>query len=367
MYKRQVYVLLQTPAGFLTDRFGPKMLLTVGCFLCCLGCYIFANATTFIIAEIGRLLMGGSLAFAFVGMVYITAMMLPSNIFTLMIGLAETLALIGVVASEMYLVHTLEILGWRIFITQCSIAAFILGCLCWFFFPSRAVMHDGVAQDALHIGDVFKQFCDLIFLPVAWANGAYAGLMFSVVTTFHGLWAHPFLMQAYHMPAEMATEFSSMMLIGAAIGFPFYGCLGGYLKNTQGCMALSAFLSGWLLLFILSVNDMPLILLAFCMISLGFCCASYVLCFAISHNIVTAGAKSTSIGFTNTLAVITAPLMQPFVGLLLEYITDADTVIQVQDYNLIDYQLALGVIVIGCFSAAVLACFLPSANRHAIE
>ena len=108
---------------------------------------------------------------------------------------------------------------------------------------------------------------------------------------------------------------------------------------------------------------MPVILLVVSLFVIGFFCAAYVLCFSICHNIVAAGAKSTSIGFTNTLAVMTAPLMQPFVGALLEWITDSP----IDSYAVLDYQLALGFIIIGVFVAAILGLFLPSTKRNLSE
>lgn len=358
-----VYVLLQTPAGFLTDRFGPKSLLAFGCFLCSFGCFLFASAHTFLYAEIGRLLMGGSLSFAFVGMVYITATMLPSNIFSLMIGLAEMLAISGVVISEIYLAHTLNVVGWRSFIFYCGFVAILLGILSWMFFPSHRSTVSDIAQDVLSYKQVFKQFIGILKNPVAWANGIYAGLMFAVLTTFHGLWAQPFLITAYHMGAEQATGFSAMLLLGAGIGFPFFGWLGAHIKQTRYLMSSSALLVAVLLTFILSITNMPLLLLSISLFMTGFFCTTYVLCYSICHNIVAAGAKSTSIGFTNTLAVMTAPLTQPFVGELLEWITDTP----VDDYTVLDYQLALGFIVVGLLVATILGLFLPSTRRKLSE
>ena len=358
-----VYVLLQTPAGFLTDRFGPRILLAFGCLLCSVGCFLFSSAHTFLYAEIGRLLMGGSLSFAFVGMVYITATMLPSNLFSLMLGLAEMLAIAGVVISEIFLAHTLNIIGWRNFIFQCGLVAIILGILSWVFFPSRKSIAGNVAQDLMSYRQVFEQFIAILKNPVAWANGIYAGMMFAVLTTFHGLWAQPFLVTAYHMGAEQATGFSAMMLLGAGIGFPLFGWMGGNVRQTHYLMSMSAFFVGIFLTFAVSLVNMPLIFLAICLFMVGFFSAAYVLCFSICHNIVAAGAKSTSIGFTNTLAVMTAPLTQPFVGALLEWITDST----VDNYAVLDYQLALGFIIIGAFVAAILALFLPSTRRNLSE
>ena len=69
-------------------------------------------------------------------------------------------------------------------------------------------------------------------------------------------------------------------------------------------------------------------------------------------------SKSTSIGFTNTLAVITAPMMQPLVGYLLDVISGTSS-----SHTLLDFQLALGVLPLCLLVGSILACFLPSAKN----
>lgn len=355
-----IYVLLQTPAGFLTDRYGPRRLLSYGSVVCCIGCFVFSHSNVFVQAEIGRLLMGGGLSFAFVGMVYITATVLPSSMFSLMIGVAETLAILGTLISELYLSSYIDIIGWRMFINFAAVVSLVLGLLCLFLIPSK---NDGsedndVAKDILSFKDVFEQFIDLLKKPVAWANGLYAGFMFAVLTTFHGLWAQPFLIEAYGLSVYDSGHFCSLMLVGASIGFPLAGWLGGKLRETKYLLVFAAIAEAITLLAILSFTSIPHYVLAILLILAGFFTGAYILCYSISHNIVGAGSKSTSIGFTNTLAVVTAPLMQPFVGYLLDHIAGGSK------YTIIDFQLALGIMPLCLVVAAILACFLPTANKN---
>ncbi len=62
------YVIMQIPTGILADRLGPRMLLTLGALVTGLGTYVFATATIVLWAELGRLLIGGGVAVAFVCM-----------------------------------------------------------------------------------------------------------------------------------------------------------------------------------------------------------------------------------------------------------------------------------------------------------
>ena len=86
---------------------------------------------------------------------------------------------------------------------------------------------------------------------------------------------------------------------------------------------------------------------------MGLCCGAYMLAYTIANELAPAGSLSTCTGFTNMLAVITTPLLQPLVGYLL------DTFNQSGVYTIADYQKALLAIPISLFLASILVCFLP--------
>ena len=79
-----------------------------------------------------------------------------------------------------------------------------------------------------------------------------------------------------------------------------------------------------------------------------------MLAFSIANELAPKEALSTCTGFTNTLAMLTAPLLQPTVGYLLDNINPH----QLQ-YQLNDYQWALTTIPAGLLIASFLVFFLP--------
>ena len=62
------YVAMQIPTGVIADRWGPRRLLTLGAAVAALGTAIFAMAPDISWASFGRLLIGASVAVAFVSM-----------------------------------------------------------------------------------------------------------------------------------------------------------------------------------------------------------------------------------------------------------------------------------------------------------
>ena len=61
------YVAMQVPTGLLADRWGPRKLLAMGACIASFGGAVFAMAPDVWWASVGRLLVGGAVAVAFVG------------------------------------------------------------------------------------------------------------------------------------------------------------------------------------------------------------------------------------------------------------------------------------------------------------
>ena len=67
------YVAMQIPTGILVDTWGARRLLASGAMVAAAGSLVFATATDMFWAGTGRLLIGGSVAVAWVGMELFTS------------------------------------------------------------------------------------------------------------------------------------------------------------------------------------------------------------------------------------------------------------------------------------------------------
>ena len=103
-----VYVLLQTPAGLVMDKYGPRRLLSGGAVVCGFGCLLIAYSQTFLMAMLARILIGLGASFAFVGSIYIVGEWFPKSRFALMVGLAETFWMFGTILGNVYLSKLIE-------------------------------------------------------------------------------------------------------------------------------------------------------------------------------------------------------------------------------------------------------------------
>lgn len=360
-----VYVALQTPAGMLIDYYGPRKLLTIGGFICAMGCWLFASADHLFLAEFSRLLMGAGCSFAFVGSLYLISRWFSPSRFALMVGIAETAGTVGTIIGNLFLATAIGQFGWRHCMLGAALIASIIGAACWLIIRDRPPLQNKQVNK-LSGNEFFQQVVAILKNPVAWWNGLYSGLLFSVVTVFVALWGIPFLMKGQHISIALATLVASFVFAGLAIGCPLIGFVCQRITNRRKLMSICAFACAVLLTVVLFAPSMPFILICLLLFLLGLLCSSYVINFAIAKEIAEEQAISTSIGFTNTLSVITAPLLQPIVGGLLQFVhhLSGNSGKGIESYTLLDFQLALLILPVGLVVAGIVAFYAcPSSRR----
>jgi MFS family permease len=359
-----VYVILQTPAGILIDRYGPRRLLMGGALFCAVGCWLFATAKPLAMAELGRLFMGAGSSFAFVGSLFIISQWFPAERFALMVGIAETIGMVGSLFGNIFLASLLHDFGWRNCMMGAAILAALISIICGLFIRDRPKNQLAINQAAItNDTHFFQSAWTLLKNPNAWFNGLYSGLLFSLVTVFVALWGIPFLVKVHDMSITFATVIVSSMFFGLALGCPIVGLLCARIKNRRRFLVISALLCAGLLSVLLYDTNLSILSTIIIMLLIGFFSSSYVINFAIANEIAPPNATSTSIGFTNALSVITAPLIQPLVGGLLHLSHKWHAPTAGTEYTVFDYQIALGLLPFGLLVAAVLAYLMDYTSK----
>lgn len=351
-----VYVLLQCPAGMIVDRYGPRRVLTVGALLCAIGTFIFSHADFLISAVMGRVLMGAGAAFAFVGSLYLVGKWFPVHRFSLMVGIAETIGMIGSLLGSLYMADMVQDFGWRTILWIFSGIAFVIAVL--IFFIVRDTPYPNEAPRSIRPKGAFKR--DLLRLVShrgVWFSGIYSGLMFGVITVFVSLWAVPYLELAHHVSLLSATMTINTVFIGVALGSPICGWLDARLNRHHLLMGLS--LMSTVLLSLIIYLSLPRMLLVLLLFLLGMMASAYVIPFAVAHEQASAKHRSTYIGFTNMLSVGTAPIFQPIVGLIMTAVATGFFHHGYVDYSVGDYAWGLTIVPVMTLAAAIIACYVP--------
>lgn len=359
-----VYTLLQTPAGMLMDRYGPRLLLSYGAFVCGIGCLLFGTALSFWVALLGRLLIGGGSAFAFVGSIYVIREWFEPRKFSFMIGLSETVAMIGTLIGSLYLAKLVTTVGWRSGMVGAGVIASIISLLSWFFIQDNPAR---ISQKPMHTHSFSQRLHTTLHDPLAWLNGLYNSLMFSIFGVFVALWGIPFIMKETHTSLLIATGVSNMVFLGVAIGAPILGRIAETTGRRRLLLVTTTLLASLVMSLIIYIPNLSITYMSILLFFLGVCGAAYILGYAIAEDIAPAHAKNTYIGFTNALCVASAPLMQPLVGYILHKLAMGHTVSGQELYLISDYRIALSLMPLALLVAAGIACFLPDSHEIKLD
>lgn len=107
------YASIQLPVGMLTDHFGPRKLMSFAAALCALASLGFALSDSVLTASIGRALIGGTVAFGFVGTLAIAGYWFKPTQYALLAGLLQTMGMSGAIFGQAPLRQMVESIGWR--------------------------------------------------------------------------------------------------------------------------------------------------------------------------------------------------------------------------------------------------------------
>lgn len=343
-----VYTSLQLPVGILFDRKNARTLLAGNAVLCSVGCFVFASSTGLCGLFVGRMLIGGGSAFAFVGLSHLLRQYFPQQQFAFMIGLSETLGFLATAVGIFGLGEFIAHWGWREFIHAAGVVGIFIACLCWTYIPNSESRR----------AKTLRRFF-FIILPNrhVWINGLFVGLSFSIVTVFGALWAIPFLQAKLACNLQKAGLISAIFFVGTGLSCPLFGFLSHHVTSRKQLILTSNLTTAALFVMLLYIPSHNTALITSLTFMAGLCCGAYMLAYSISNELAPLHLQSTCTGFTNTLAVLSVPLLQPFVGYLL------DTFNKTGSYTLGDYQMALLVIPLSLLIASVLVLYLPE-KKH---
>lgn len=344
------YVFMQIPTGLLSDSWGPRRLLTAGALVAGIGSLCFALAGTLLWAGFGRLLIGGSVAVAFVAMMKLSShWMLPRH-FALASGMALFLGIIGAVFAGTPLRLLIAEFGWRPVMLVSSAIPFVLAVLIWIIVrddPTERgyTSYAPPAQGKTTFVGVVSGLKLVVGYRNTWLLTLAPGALAGSVLAFAGLWGIPFLTTHHDMDITTAAAVCSAMLLAWAIGGPLFGSLSERFGRRKplyiaGCLGLTL---GWVVIVLFPM--MPVVLLVALIIFIGFCAGGVIIGFAFIKESVPIALGGTAAGVCNMGNMLGPMLMQPITGLILDHYWQGTMAMGVRMYSLGAYQAGFALMV----------------------
>lgn len=180
---------MQMPGGFLLDRYGARIVLTIVIAICTLGTLLFSLSTNAFTASIARLIIGAGSGFAFVGALYLIIRWIPIRYLALFIGLAQLLASIGAIGGEAPLEIMIEHGGWQQAMFVLFVTGVVLTILVALFVRDRPKHYEERAQHRPKIATTLRA---VLGSTQTWYIAVYSFAIWAPMTAFAALWGIPF-------------------------------------------------------------------------------------------------------------------------------------------------------------------------------
>lgn len=366
------YVAMQTPTGILADRLGPRRLLSMGALAASIGGLIFGLAPTMIWASIGRLLIGGSVAVAFVGMLKLASHWFAPRQFALATGMALFCGIIGAVFAGVPLRLLVNTMGWRPVMTASAFITLVVAIAIWLFVrddPSEKgyQSYSSAVPEETSRYSVVAGMREIFRYRNTWFLCLIPGGVVGCILTFSGLWGVPFLTTSYGISPAHAAALNSAMLVAWAVGGPLCGGLSdrmGLRKPLYVICNISLVLAWTVIIFI---PALPLPLLTGLLLFAGLASGGMIISFAFVKESVPSDLGGTASGILN-MGVMAGPMiMQPAVGWILDLKWHGEFLNGVKIYNFSAYRYGFSLMLGWAILSAVLILFTKETHCRQID
>jgi len=347
------YAVMQLPAGLLADKFGTRKLFMAATAAAGVGTLLFALSDSAATAMLGRGLIGGADAVAWIGMLKLAAHWFSPQKFASITGLSLSVGTAGAIAAGLPLRLLADQFGWRWVIGGSALVAFALT------FAIMAVLRDDPAdrgyrswapsqqtEDALASINLRESFHslsirDLVLLCIG--QMAVTGGMITMV----GLWGVPFLTTVFEAPSKIATLSTSMIMVTFAAGSLVFGPWSDRSGQRKKPLLFGTTLTlvGFLILAS-GITLSSLWLTNIVLWAIGFCAGSMVVSFAFGKDLVRGQRTATITALVNFSVTLGAIALQPLFGAILDWQWNGTLRNGLRYYDTAAFQWGFGIIAI---------------------
>lgn len=332
------YAGIQIPVGIMMDRFGPRRLLTFTLLLCVLGSALFAYSETITTASLARAIIGGSVAFGYVGTMTIAAQQFTPQRFALCVGILQAVGMAGAVLGQKPFGVLVDATGWREAMLWTGGGAAVLALAIWL------TVRDGErhSSNGARLLDGIRY---ALSNRETWLNALVGLALTAPMLAFAGLWAIPYLKTIYGIPETEARGLASMLFIGWGIASPFVGGLSDRIGRRKPLIVGGVLMSMTGLATVGFVPGIPTALLYVIFILTGFGGCTMILAFALCRETTPLWARGAALGVVNGAVTASGALFQPLLGWVLDSYWQGAEVAGARIYTADGYQVAIMVLV----------------------
>ena len=362
------YVLMQVPTGILADRWGPRKLLAAGAFVAALGTFFFALGESIFLANLGRLLIGGSVGVAFVSLLKLATHWFPPQRFAMTSGLALFFGLLGAVSAGVPLRFLVEQFGWRSVMFVSAVFTSALTVAIWVYIrddPGEKGYKSFVSKQKsgnLSASQIFSGLLTVLGYKNTWLVSLSPSGIAGPLLSFSGLWGVSYLISRYGLTPAEGAGITSLFLVTWGLGGPVLGGLSDRMGRRKplylsGCIISSI---GWIALIYLP--GLPVSAFTIILAIIGFASGSMIIGFAFVKESVPPSLAGTVSGVCNMGVMLGPMILQPLIGWALDKNWTGLMENGVRVYERGAYEWAFGLMVAWSVLGTILMAFTTETN-----
>jgi MFS family permease len=248
------FALFQIPMGPMLDRIGPRIVITSFSMIGALGAFVFAFGNSFLVALLGRILIGVGMASVLMGSMKIFVIKFPPKKFVTLIGLMQAIGALGNIFAASPLAFLTSTIGWRMTFVIAGVVTALLAFLTFWVLGGERKNIEGFAsspssQPKIRILQSFRLILGSLTF---WQIGAIAFFRYGTFVGLQGLWLGPYLIDIKRYSPVQTGNLIIFLAFGIIVGGPIAGWLSDRTFHSRKGAAL-----GGLSLYCLSL--LPLI------------------------------------------------------------------------------------------------------------
>ncbi|HNS15807.1 MAG TPA: MFS transporter [Syntrophorhabdaceae bacterium] len=322
------YALMQVPVGLLADSWGPRKTVTFFSLLGAAGALMFGLSPNFGIATLSRIVVGLGLSGIFVPAMKTLAVWFRPREYAKISGALMAVGGIGWLSASTPLALAAKNFGWRAGFIAIGGITLVFSILTWLLlvdspkkkgFPEiNAHAEPGAAPKKMSLLAGIRM---VFSTPRFWPLALYCFCNGSILFSFTGLWAGPYLRDIYGLSTPAIGNILSMVAIAMVVGSPLLGYLSdnilGSRKKVLFGSALITVVEWAFFYFFYQSLPVPVLYAFFLLIGV-FIGASSVICFTATKELFPLEMAGTSVSCVNIFGFLGGIIYQPLIGYFMD-------------------------------------------------
>lgn len=356
------YAGMQIPVAYLLDRFGPRLVISLCCFICSASIFLFYWTDNWYVVLLSRFMIGAASAAGFLGASKVISLWFPFATYARMIGLTFSFGLLGAIYGGKPVSHLISLYGWEEVLLLVGTGGLILTCL----------LMGGIKSQRQRSSDVslslFTDLKSLLTYPSLLGIAFCNFLMVGALEGFADVWGVPYLTTVYGYSKGNAAFVTSAIFTGMLFGGPILAYLAEKFKAFYTVTAFCGlFIAGIFAGMLLLPTHLSYAVLCLLMFGVGILCCYQVLVFALGASAVPPERRNITIAFLNCINMLGGSFFHTSIGGLMDFFWTGGMVAGQRMYEASTYTYALGLIPVAALVGGVFFLWLRPTKKEALN